>query len=256
MLKLYDNAGSPYAFKVRAVLYEKGLAVEHHAIRSEQQREELLLVSPRGEVPALADGDTVVYDSTIICEYLEDRYPDPPCLPADPAARARTRAVERISDTQIDPVMMVIGLLKFFRPEVGEQHPTALDRAADALARHWANLDAMLADREWLAGSFSRADIAVAAHVAAASVLGYGPTSTTPHFAAWAQRAAARPSIARASQDALASYAEAQTNPQPFFDGKRLHWRDARIEWLIRCDLGPWLLAELAGGRAFFSPVP
>jgi len=255
-MKLYDNAGSPYAFKVRGVLYEKGLAVEHHEIVSERQRDELLLVSPRGEVPALADGATVVYDSTIICEYLEERHPQPPCLPADPAARAQARAVERLADTQLDPIVIVLVVLKLFRPEVGEQHPQAVERAASTLAQHWANLDATLGDREWLAGTFSRADIAVAAHTAVASFLGYGPTSTTPRFAAWAKRAAERPCIARATNDALAAYHESQSNPQPFFDSKRLHWRDARIEWLIRCELGPWLLAELAGGKAFFSPIP
>jgi len=255
-MKLYDNAGSPYAFKVRGVLYEKGLAVEHHEIVSERQRDELLLVSPRGEVPALVDGATAVYDSTIICEYLEERHPQPPCLPADPAGRARVRAIERIADTQLDPVVIVLVVLKLFRPEVGERHPKALERAVAALGQHWANLDAMLGDREWLAGTFSRADIAVAAHTAVATFLGYGPTSTTPRFAAWAKRASERPCIARAVDDALAAYHESQTNPQPFFDNKRIHWRDARIEWLIRCELGPWLLAELAGGKAFFSPIP
>jgi glutathione S-transferase len=255
-MKLYDNAGSPYAFKVRGVLYEKGLAVEHHEIRSEAQREELLLVSPRGEVPALVDGDTVVYDSTIICEYLEERHPAPPTLPADPAARARARAIERVADTQLDPPVIVVAVLKLFRPEVGEQHPEALAAAAQVLAAHWANLDAQLGSGDWLAGPFSRADIAVAAHVAAATFMGHGPTQATPRFAAWATRAAERPSIKRAIDDALAAYRESLENPEPFFNSKRLHWRDARIEWLVRTGLGPWLLAELAGGKAFFSPVP
>jgi len=256
MMRLYDNAGSPYAFKVRGVLYEKGLTVEHHEIRSERQRAELLRVSPRGEVPALVDGDTVVYDSTIICEYLEERHPKAPAMPADAAGRARARAFERIADTQLDPVVIVIVVLKLFRPEVGDDHPHALAAAAHALGTHWTNLDAQLGEREWLAGSFSRADIAVAAHVAAATFMGYGPSAATPRLADWAKRAAVRPSIKRATNDALAAYQESQQNPEAFFNSKRLHWRDARVEWLIRCDLGPWLLAELAGGKAFFSPVP
>jgi hypothetical protein len=86
--------------------------------------------------------------------------------------------------------------------------------------------------------------------------MGYGPSTATPRMAAWAKRAGARPSIARATNEAFAAYQESQTNPQPFFDSKRLHWRDARVEWLIRCGLGPWLLADLAGGKAFFSPIP
>lgn len=255
-MRLYDNAGSPYAFKVRGVLYEKGLAVEHHEISSERQRADLLRISPRGEVPALLDGDTAVYDSTIICEYLEERHPQPRTMPPDAAGRARARTIERIADTQLDPVVIVIAVLRLFRPEVGTQHPQALEHAATTLARHWTSFEATLGEREWLAGTFSRADIAVAAHVAAAGFMGHGPTEATPRFAAWAKRAAARPSIKRATEDALAAYQESQQNPEPFFNSKRLHWRDARVEWLIRCDLGPWLLAELAGGKAFFSPVP
>jgi glutathione S-transferase len=101
-MKLYDNPTSPYAFKVRAVLYEKGIDVEHHEILRESQRGELLAVSPRGEVPALVDGDAIVYDSTLICEYLEERHPSPPLLPADSAGRARVRALERWADMQLD----------------------------------------------------------------------------------------------------------------------------------------------------------
>jgi len=255
-MKLYDNAASPYAFKVRAVLYEKGLAIEHHEIRSEAQRQQLLRVSPRGEVPALVDGDTVVYDSTIIAEYLEERHPSPPVMPADPAGRARARAIERIADTQIDAIGIVLVLAKLFRPEVGEQHPDAVAAAAAALARHWAALDARLGDGEWLAGAFSRADIAVAAHLAGAVFLGFGPDESTPRLEAWARRVTQRPSVARATEEALAAYSESLSNPSPFFSSSRLHWRDSRVEWLIRCGLGPWLLAEIEGGRAFFSPLP
>jgi glutathione S-transferase len=161
-----------------------------------------------------------------------------------------------MADTQLDPPVIVVAVLKLFRPEVGEQHPGALAAAADVLGRHWAHLDEQLGARDWLAGPFSRADIAVAAHVAAAGFMGYGPTRATPRFAAWAKRAAERPCIARATQDALAAYQESQTNPEAFFNTKRLHWRDARIEWLVRCGLGPWLLAEIAGGKAFFSTGP
>jgi glutathione S-transferase/RNA polymerase-associated protein len=255
-MKLYDNAFSPYAFKVRAVVYEKHLPVEHREIRSETQRAELLAVSPRGEVPALVDGDTAVYDSTIICEYLEERHPTPPLLPADAAGRARARAIERIADTQVDPLVIVLGMAKVMRPEVGKSHPDAIVQAAGALARQWSALDAMLGDREWFVGSFSRADIAVAAHMAGAVFMGDGPTAATPALAAWVERALARPSIARAAGEALAAYNESLTNPDPFFTTKRLHWRDCRLEWAIRCGLGPWLLAEIAGGRAFFSPLP
>src|SRR5678815_3624988 len=71
-MRLYDNAFSPYAFKVRACLYEKGIAFEHHDLRASADHADLRRVNPRGEVPALEDGATVLYDSKVICEYLEE----------------------------------------------------------------------------------------------------------------------------------------------------------------------------------------
>lgn len=256
-MRLYDNAASPYAQKVRVTLYEKGIDVEHREIRTESQREELLRVSPRGEVPALVDGDTAVYDSTVICEYLEERFPDPPLLPGDPAMRAHARLLERLSDTQLDPVVIVLATTKLIRPSVGERHPEAIARAAEALAGYWAKLDGWLADgREWLVGPFSRADVAMASHVMAAAFMGSPIGDAHPHAKAWAARLAERPSIARVTGEALAAFSEAQSNPDSFFPSGRLHWRDARVEWAIRCGLGPWLLEELDAGRGFFSTLP
>src|SRR5436190_22115730 len=101
-MKLFDNAFSPYAFKVRAVLYEKGVPFEQHALRTAAEREELRRRNPRDDVPALEDGDTVVYDSTVICEYLEEKHPSPRLLPAEPAARPRRRPLAVIADDALE----------------------------------------------------------------------------------------------------------------------------------------------------------
>ena len=254
-MKLYDNPLSPYAFKVRAALYEKGLEVEHHEIVRESQRDELLAVSPRGEVPALVDGDAVVWDSTIICEYLEQRHPTPPLMPADAAGRARVRALERWADMQLDGCVIVFAIAELFRPDVGQAHPDALRRAGEALDQLYGSLDARLTEGDWLLGEFTRADVAVAPHVTAATFMGHGVPGKYARLTKWAERLSARPSIARASQEALAAFQASQSEPEPFFRMTRLHWRDARIEWALRCGLGSWLLDELAADRAFFSPV-
>src|SRR5206468_2797728 len=60
--------------------------------------------NPRLEVPALVDGDTRVFDSTIILEYIEDRWPTPPLLPVAPAERARVRMLEELCDTYVEPI--------------------------------------------------------------------------------------------------------------------------------------------------------
>ncbi len=79
MRVLYDDVFSPYARKVRLALYEKGLPFERvRALHGDCNRTDFLDVNPRGEVPALVDDGFVVFDSTVICEYLDERYPELP----------------------------------------------------------------------------------------------------------------------------------------------------------------------------------
>jgi glutathione S-transferase len=260
-MKLFDNPSSPYALKVRIALYEKGLDFEKHEIRFHHEREELLHLNPRGEVPALQDGDTVVYDSRVIVEYLEDKYPTPPLVPADPAGRARCRRIETIADTQLDACAVIIATMKMFRPELEPEHPNALRLTLDTLDRHHANLDAELAGREYLAGAFSRADIAVVPHLTFTAFIGCPIAPKHARLTAWFGRVTSRPSVQRATQEAIAFFEASQkpsTDPaaRPLFDPQHLHWRNDRVEALLRVGLGPWLLAELEAGRGFFSPVP
>ena len=255
-MKLYDNPFSPYAFKVRAALYEKGLPFEKHEIRKQADRETLLRLNPRGEVPALVDGDAVLCDSKIICAYFEERFPDPPLLPKDSVGRARARYLELKSDTEIDGCTFVLGIVKLAHPAVAAAVPGSLARAEEALARHYAFLERELAGREWFLGAFSLVDVAVAPHVKTATFMGYPPGPAHPGLDAWLARASKRPSIRQATREMAEGYAAAQTDPDTIFDPNRLHWRNDRIEFALRCGLGPWLLDELAADRAFLSPIP
>src|SRR6266436_3438780 len=104
MMKLYDFPPCPFGQKVRIVLAEKGLAYEFVQVdlsQGEQRRPEFLRLNPFGRVPVLVDEETTIYDSTIINEYLEDEYPEPPVLPAigSSALRARARSLEDFADT-------------------------------------------------------------------------------------------------------------------------------------------------------------
>lgn len=256
-MQLYDNILSPYAFKVRVALYEKGVTFEKHEIRTHAQREELLRLNPRGEVPTLRDGDTVVYDSAVILDYLDDRLPAPSTLPDDPAARARCRRIALAADTALDACVFVIALGKVFRPELAQSHPQALREAGALLERHHASLEEELGDGEYFVGRFSRADIAVVPHVAMAAFMGCGVDAEKhPRLAAWLARTTERPSVQRAAQEAAAEFEASQKSTDPFFSWNRLHWRNDRIEAAVRVGLGPWLLDELAADRAFLPPVP
>src|SRR5262245_47132888 len=106
MLKLYEHPLSAYAMKVKMALLEKGLefeAVVPGGLMDGTAGGEFVDVSPRAEIPALIDGEVKVFDSTIILEYLEDKWPQPPLLPAGPAERARVRMIEDVMDSLYEP---------------------------------------------------------------------------------------------------------------------------------------------------------
>lgn len=253
-MKLYDHPLSPYAMKIRTILYEKGIEFEKSEVHTRAQGEALRELNPRAEVPALVDGDTVLFDSKVIAEYLEETHPEPALLPKDPAARARCRVLELRIDTEVDGAALAWSLFKFFRPGLGEEQPEALARAESSLRRHFAALDRELEGRAYLAGEFSRADLALAPHLGACAFMGLSPGDDTPHLAAWLQRVNERESVQRATQEAMAAIG--RDEDEPFFDTDRLHWRSDRIEQILRIGLGPWLLEELAADRAFLPPGP
>jgi len=247
-MKLIDNPLSPYSLKIRMILYEKGVDFESQEIHSEDDRDALLAANPRAEVPALIDGDNVVADSKVIAEYLEERFPTPPLLPEDLGLRARCRNLELIADNELDSAVLVLSLFKFFRPELAEQYPKELERTEQSLRQLFARIDGEVRG-DYLLGELSRADLAFAPHFGALGFFGFVADQTTPALAAWVTRLGERPSVQRATQEAIASVGVKHERPR--FDPQHLHWRSDRIEQLIRVGMGPWLLEELDAGRGF-----
>jgi RNA polymerase-associated protein len=91
VMTLFSNAVCPQSHRVRLVLAEKGIAVEVVEVGNESITEDLVELNPYGSVPTLVDRDLVLYNTQIILEYLDDRYPHPPLMPVDPVTRARTK---------------------------------------------------------------------------------------------------------------------------------------------------------------------
>ena len=124
MIRLYDHPDCPFSQKVRIVLAEKDLEFERVNVdlhKGEQKSPEFLKLNPYGKVPVLIDDDVVVYDSTIINEYLDEEYPNPPLMPEDSAGRARVRLLEDFCDNSfMPPAGFVLGEQafpeRFFQP--------------------------------------------------------------------------------------------------------------------------------------------
>lgn len=96
-MTLFSKADDPWSHRTRIVLAEKSIHVEIIDVREGNLPEDLLDLNPYQSVPTLIDRDLVLYDSRVIMEYLDERFPHPPLMPVDPVARAQFRlALARI----------------------------------------------------------------------------------------------------------------------------------------------------------------
>lgn len=198
-MTLYDHPDCPYGMKVRIVLAEKDMDCDVVTVdlQSGQHRQiEFLKLNPFGRVPVLVDEDCVIYDSTIINEYLDDEYPEPALRPAASDERARVRLLEDYADTAF--TLPAMALQSELAKAPGARDEARVKAARDVVIRSLEMLNRELEDREYLGGeTFSLADVAFAPMVLQLDKLGVNLDSTLKNVKAWAQRLASRPSIAK-----------------------------------------------------------
>ena len=112
MLELYHAGLSQASVKVRTTLKEKGLAYKSHYLRvpeGEHLAPDYLAINPDGQVPALVHDGVVITETSVINEYLDDAFPDPPLRPASPIERARMRRWSQIVDEHLFHAIATIG---------------------------------------------------------------------------------------------------------------------------------------------------
>lgn len=91
MMVLYSGTTCPFSHRCRFVLFEKGMDFEIRDIDLFNKPEDISVMNPYGQVPILVERDLILYESNIINEYIDERFPHPQLMPADPVMRARTR---------------------------------------------------------------------------------------------------------------------------------------------------------------------
>jgi glutathione S-transferase len=197
MIKLYDFPMSPRARKPRIVLAEKGLQYDKVNIditKQEQKKPEYLAVNPYGKVPALQDNGTTVYESSIIMEYLNDKYPTPPLMPADPGQRARARVLMHLGDNAYDSALAAIVGEVFFKPK-GQADQNVIAKAKQDLSACFERLERELGNNEYLVGPFTLADISFATWTSLFGPLQVEVPSQCSKVNAWLNRLKERPSV-------------------------------------------------------------
>jgi glutathione S-transferase len=235
-LVLYEHPLSPYAQKCKIALYEKGVPFEVKmpaAIGTGKVDADFLAANPRGEVPALIDDGFAIFDSTVILEYIEDRFPQPALLPRDAKARAKARMIEEAMDTHFEPINWGLGELRWFKRAEGEKARVIEARAAGQARDFYTWLERQL-DGDWFCGAFGWADLSVIPYVNGSTGLGVGPAATSK-LGQWQVRMNARPSVAKtakAAADSIAGMAMVgEAVKQRLF---KREYRDHRLEWMIR----------------------
>jgi glutathione S-transferase len=187
---------STFSSKVKVVLEEKGLPYRVERVRIGdvwKKVPEVLAKNPLGKVPWIEDGDVTVYDSSVINEYLNERYPHPPLLPEDPVARARARALENYADEIILSVHVPRIWMPLWSPPEQRDDASIAKARAELGERALPFVEERLEGREYLADTFSLADVPFMSLAMVLQVDGMS-LDGLPNLAAYLERLRQRPS--------------------------------------------------------------
>ena len=196
---LYGMAQSR-AFRSVWAMEEVGIDWEHRPIHfgKDAKTDEYLAVNPNGRIPALVDGDVVLFESMAINLYLAERY-GKGLYPDTVEGRAQAYQWSVWGISEIEPLQMQIVVEKFFTPDE-KKNPKVVPRAERGLERPLKVLDAHLADREYLLGdAFTVADLNLAGVMQLLGGMAGFDYSAHANVQRWADACYARPSFAAAS---------------------------------------------------------
>jgi glutathione S-transferase len=202
-LLLYDAIRSPNCERVHIALHEKGLSYRRVTLNlqaKEQKRSEFLRLNPNGRVPVLDDNGLVLFESCVINEYLDAKYPDPPLMPNGPALVARGRLL-------IDYALNY--LHEFYWPLRGEMRKAEGERDQEIVERNrlaildrLEYLEAALGDKLYFLEDFGLADIGLWPRLSRIEEYGALESRKLPRLEQWMRRMSLRPSVQAVLQPA------------------------------------------------------
>ena len=204
MIKLYEFPLSPFCRKVKVVLYEKNIpfaSVFVDLFKGATKAEEYLKLNPFGRVPVLIDGETVLYESTVINEYLEEKFSNPPLLPKDPVKRAKARMMDEAFDNYFMGPLGAIFTEKFMKP-AGQANEAVIRENMAKLDGVLRVLEKELEGKDYLAGEFSLGDIGFAVQLPRAESMFGLKFDGYPRLQAWLKRITSRPAYQKSEPSA------------------------------------------------------
>jgi len=196
VIKLYDFKSSPNCQRVKVVLAEKNLPYEIVPVdltKKEQKTPDYLKMNPYGKVPVLTDDSTVLYESLIINEYLEEKYPNPPLMPKDPAKKAKGRILVDYGMAHFDSAYQKLRME--LMKEAKEQSQPIIDGAKGELKKLLQRFEDELGDQQYLLGDFSLVDADLIPRFTRLAGFGVLPDPSLPRLGKYLERMKARPSV-------------------------------------------------------------
>ena len=195
-ITLYHDVPSSNSDRVKIALAEKGLAwngVTVSLAKKDQKRPEHLRRNPYGKIPVIDDDGKILFESCIINEYLDEKYPNPPLMPKDPFLRGRGRIlVDYALNYLHEPYWMLRGeMLK----KESERNPAVMDEKRRTLRKLLEYLEEALGEKPYFLGDLSLTDIAVIPRFLRMETYGAMPAPTLPKLSQWLQRMKERSSV-------------------------------------------------------------
>jgi glutathione S-transferase len=197
-IKLYHDVPSTNSDRVKIALAEKGLAWEGIWVKlakREQKCPEHLERNPYGKIPVLDDDGKILFESCIINEYLEEKYPNPPLMPKEPYLRARGRIlVDYALNYLHEPYWALRGEIMMKKNEA-ERDQKIISETRAELVKRLAYLETELGDKPFMLGEFSLVDIDIFPRFPRMESFGVIPSPSLLRLSAWYERMKQRPSV-------------------------------------------------------------
>jgi glutathione S-transferase len=195
-LTLYHDVPSSNCDRVKIALAEKGLpwrGVTISLSKKEQKTPEHLKRNPYGKIPVIDDDGQILFESCIINEYLDEKYPNPPLMPKNPYLRGRGRIlVDYALNYTHEPYWALRGEMM---KQPAERDGAVVEEKRTKLRHLLGYLEEALADKSYFLGDFSLTDIAMVPRFLRMETYGALPAPDLPLLNAWLQRVKDRPSV-------------------------------------------------------------
>ena len=153
MMQLYSGTTCPFSHRCRFVLYEKGMDFQVIDVDMYNKPEDIAVMNPYNRLPVLVERDLILYESNIINEYIDERFPNPQLMPADPVMRARARLM--LFNMEVELFSQIDSLESGKEKQVERSRAHVTDRLIE--------LAPMLTkSKYWMGDDFSMLDVAIA----------------------------------------------------------------------------------------------